>query len=145
MIEILAGDFGRKTSARIQRTLDARPRCLVLPRDRAGTQRQEVAFERIAWIESVTAKNAQRIGGRMKWGFADGFLLVGLGGLARMVDTGVEEHVVFALILEDGRKLLGKAPAVEFTELKAATYRRRERWLQKLPDPARSGRRASGR
>jgi len=123
MIEILAGDFGRRTSARIQRTLDARPRCLVLPRGRVGEGRQEVAFERIRWIEAVTDANARRIGGRLAWGLSAAWRLGPLGGLARMVD-GESGQVLFVLVLEDGRKLLGKAPAVEFGELSAAASRR---------------------
>jgi len=123
MIDILAGDFGRKTSARIQRTLDARPKCLVLPRGRAGEGRQEVSFERITWIEAVTEANAHRLGGRLVWGLA-AWRLGPLGGLARMVDGDTRGQVLFALVLADGRKLLGKTPAVEFGELSAAASRR---------------------
>ena len=123
MIEILAGDFGRKTSARIQRTLEARPKCLVLPRGRAGEGRQEVSFERITWIEAVTEANARRIAGRLAWGLA-AWRLGPLGGLARIVEGDGKRQVLFALVLADGRKLLGKAPAVEFGELTAAASRR---------------------
>ena len=90
--------------------------------DRGGFGEMRVAKE-VASLMVASEETFKKTGGTVGWGLAGAAIFGPLGLLAGLVLGGKKTEVVFIMVFDDGKKLLGKCDSKTYGKLQIMTFK----------------------
>lgn len=123
-MQILGGDFGENTPARIQTRLNGSPTELWVAK---GLSRIEIPFFEIEAVTEITDENKVSVLGGLGWGVAGTLIAGPIGAVVGGLLGGRKKVVTVMVSTTKGKKLLATATPAEVTQLTTMAMRRKPR------------------